>query len=184
MIGLYLIAVIATWLGLTIWGMVRLRRWNQASENKTPRRVVSTLVLLVWFGASFWFSGGRIFYYDWKVRQLCAIDGGVKVYETATLKQEMLDWAGRIHIPNRQDIKPTGEYYGEYDMYYYRKSDPSVRRVRYRIVRLADQKIMAETIRYERGGGGLIGPWHQSGSHCPTEPLNIEISTFIDRSNK
>jgi len=186
MIGLYFIAVILTWLGLSLWVVVRLGRWRSASndKNKAKRRVVSALVLLAWFGASFWYSGGRNFYYDWKVRQLCAVDGGVKVYETAPLKPEMLDWAGKIDIPEKNKMKTTDEYYGEFKIDYYRKGTPSVRRNCYRIIRLIDNKIMAESVRYERGGGQLIGPWHPSGSHCPTESSDIETLTFVDRRNK
>ena len=100
MMGLYLVAVVITWSGLTIWGGVRLSRWNSTSneKNKIWRKSLSIIVVFAWFGASFWFGGGRIFYYDWRVRQLCSIDGGVKVYETAPLKPEILIGTGRVNL--------------------------------------------------------------------------------------
>lgn len=170
MMGLYFIAVIVLWLCLSVWVMVRLARWRVAShdEHKTKRQVVSALVLLAWFGASFWYSGGRNFYYDWKVRQLCAVDGGVKVYETAPLKPEMLDWAGRIHIPDKKNIQPTDEYYYDSEFFYYHKDNPQVERSLTRIVRRSDGKTLGEYIRYGRGGGDLLGPWHGSSFLCPS----------------
>jgi hypothetical protein len=46
------------------------------------------MVALVWLAASFWYGGGAKIYYDAKAYRLCAIDGGVKVYETVKLPPE------------------------------------------------------------------------------------------------
>ena len=183
MIGLYFIAVILTWLCLSIWVVVRLGRWRGTSndENKAKRRVVSALVLLAWFGASFWYSGGRNCYSDWKVRQLCAVDGGVKVYETVTLPPERFDNYGNVRIYDKKYANPKDEYYLESDQHYLQKGNPDqtgnpdVLQTIYRIIRRSDGKAMGEAVSYIRRGGGLPGPWHPSSFRCP-EQLNFESS--------
>ena len=169
MIGLYFIAVIVTWLCLSLWVVVRLVRWRSASndENKAKRRVVSALVLLAWFGASFWYSGGRNFYYDWKVRQLCAVDGGVKVYETVILPPERFDKYGNVHISSKTNAKQSDEYCYESADNYFKVGNPEVFQSNFRIIRRNDGKVMGESVSYIRRSGDLIGPWHPSSFSCP-----------------
>lgn len=58
---------------------------------------------------------------DDEVRRLCAIDGGIKVYETAKLPADRFEKDGSIYIPPKQRAKPEGGYYYESSRPYLKK---------------------------------------------------------------
>ncbi|MBI5660256.1 MAG: hypothetical protein HZC43_12095 [Nitrosomonadales bacterium] len=45
---------------------------------------------------------------DAEVKRLCAIDGGIKVYETVSLPIKSVGEYGGIHIPSKQNAKLSG----------------------------------------------------------------------------
>src|SRR5690606_38030381 len=116
-------------------------------------------------------SNGVKAYYDWQVQQLCAVDGGVRVYENVDLSREeyskLLDSFGRIWIPSKDSAQETDVYYADREIYHYRKGNPSLYRSEYKIIRRSDEKVLGESIRYGRTGGDLPGPWHHSSFKCP-----------------
>ncbi|MFN2309474.1 MAG: hypothetical protein ABR553_07030, partial [Gammaproteobacteria bacterium] len=133
------------------------------------------------FGASFWYSGGQKYYYDAQVNRLCAIDGGVKVYETVELKAEEFDEYGNVQIPAKKDAGYQDKYYYERLITYTRSDNPIMTRTVHKIIRQADRKVMGESIKYARGGGDLPGPWYPSSYMCPeiSRPgLGVEKSIF------
>lgn len=134
-----------------------------------------------------WLAEGEKWQADKKVRELCAKDGGVKVYETVKLSPERFDQWGNVNIPNKKYAKPTDEYYYESEILYYREANPTLLRSRTWIVRRFDGKVLGEAISYGRGGGDLPGPWHGSSFHCPqiaeTEG-KIESSIFLKGDGK
>src|SRR3546814_6278957 len=98
-----LITVVLLWSWLTWW----LIRWGWRLTNRTAAKRHVRAALLVslvaaWLIASFWYGGGRIYYYDWQVRQMCAVDGGVKVYETVVLPAAKFDRYGNIGVKNER----------------------------------------------------------------------------------
>ncbi|MDK9705272.1 MAG: hypothetical protein OEL20_19275 [Sulfuritalea sp.] len=118
---------------------------------------------------------------DQQVKELCAKDGGVKVYETVTLSTDMYDRYARTNwiLPDKSDAKPTDDYYIEIQRHYYKTGNPEMSRRQYRIIRRSDEKVLGESISYGRGGGDLPGPWHGSSYHCPSgESLSIETKVF------
>jgi hypothetical protein len=99
MSAFYLFGVIAVWLKLTslIWKFWRTARrkaeaWGRGRGVGIALAIGCDLVFavfaLVWLSASFWYSGGRKYYYDAEIDRLCAIDGGDRVYETVKLPAE------------------------------------------------------------------------------------------------
>ncbi|OGT12826.1 MAG: hypothetical protein A3J49_15440 [Gallionellales bacterium RIFCSPHIGHO2_02_FULL_57_16] len=129
-------------------------------------KTFATLLLLLPF-ATACVSGPSKSELDAEVKRLCAIDGGIKVYETVTLPAGRFDKWGNVGIPNKKYAKPTDEYYYESEDHYYRQGNPTFLRSRSWIVRRSDGKILGESIRYGRGGGDLPGPWHGSSFDCP-----------------
>ena len=122
---------------------------------------------------------------DAEVKRLCAIDGGVKVYEMVKLPDGLVDKYGGIRIPSKENAKSSDEYYYELEIYYYRKGNPEMSRSLYRVIRRSDGKILGESIRYGRGGGDLPGPWHDSSFTCPeigAQPT-LENSIFVKGDN-
>jgi len=144
------------------------------------------LFALLWLGASFWYGGGRTIYYDAQVNRLCAIDGGVKVYETVKLPPERFDKFGKVKIPSKNDAKPSDDYYYESETKFFKTGNPDLRRVHDKIMRQGDGKVMGEFIYYARRGGDLPGPWHSSSFGCPdlSSLPSFENSIFVKGDGK
>jgi hypothetical protein len=118
---------------------------------------------------------------DAEVRRLCAIDGGIKVYETVKLPPEKFDKYGNVTIPAQDSAKPEDEYFYEHEMIHYREGNPSLSKEHFKIIRRSDGKVLGESIRYWRGGGDLPGPWHPSSFSCPpTAQPGLETSIFLE----
>ncbi len=123
---------------------------------------------------------------DEEVRRLCAIDGGINVYQKVSLPIERFDKNGFINIPDVARAAPDAEYYRESDIYYYYQSGQAgmdaMWKTTTRIVRRSDKKIMGVSISYTRRGGDAPGPWHPSSYMCPaysTGQPQLETSVFI-----
>lgn len=153
----------------------------------TSRQKLTVVVggVLVFLGL-LWIAAGEKWWLDYQVRELCAKDGGVKVYETVELPSERFDKWGNVRIPNKKHAQSTDEYYFESDDYYYREDNPKLLRSRYQIVRRSDGKVLGESVYYGRGGGDLPGPWHGSSFTCPepTESIGLEKSIFLKGDKK
>ena len=106
---------------------------------------------------------------DAEVKRLCAIDGGIKVYEAVTLPAERFDKYGGIRIPLKQDTKSSDDYYHEWVVIHLLDGNPSMRRDHFLVYRKADGKLLGEAISYGRRGGDMKGPWHDSSFRCPSD---------------
>lgn len=115
---------------------------------------------------------------DREVKRLCAIDGGIKVYETARLPVERFDQYGKTNIQTKEYMKPTDDYYIDYKSEIIIAGNPRLMRINAKIIRTKDRKAMGEFIQYTRGGGDLPGPWHGSSFSCPSIP-SLELETLI-----
>ncbi|MBX3677248.1 MAG: hypothetical protein KF853_09530 [Rhodocyclaceae bacterium] len=109
---------------------------------------------------------------DAQVKELCAKDGGIKVYETVKLPPEKFDKYGVVRIPFKQDAKPEDEYYYEWKVHIYVEGNPSLRRDHFLVIRKSDSKLLGEAISYARRGGDMPGPWHPSSFRCPEDSGN------------
>ena len=120
---------------------------------------------------------------DDEVRRLCAIDGGIKVYETVTLPAVEYDRYAKRNwvLPRKEEAKPTDLYYNVSTTHFYLEGNPQMARQQHSVVRRSDKKILGEMIVYGRGGGDLTGPWHGSSFYCPdlTKLPGLEASVFI-----
>lgn len=110
---------------------------------------------------------------DAQVKELCAKDGGIKVYETVKLPAEKFDKYGAVRIPSKQDAKPLDEYYYETRMHHFKSGNPEMWRLHFTVYRRVDNKLLGEAINYSRRGGDIPGPWHPSSFGCPE---NADIS--------
>lgn len=128
---------------------------------------------------------------DAEVKRLCAIDGGIKVYETVKLPADKFNEYGQINFyhPTQGENTLGPEYLFKQETTYYRQGNPEMSRSHYQVIRRSDNKLLGETILYGRGGGDLPGPWHDSSFRCPDpvegEPNALLKSIFaIDWRNK
>lgn len=120
-------------------------------------------------------------YWDAEVDRLCAIDGGIRVYETVTLPSDKFNERGQINFyrPTQGENALGSEYIFRWDRRNYTKGDPvqgaqkvAVRRNYFKIIRKSDMKLLGEFVLYSRVGGDLPGPWEPSSYRCPGLEVN------------
>ena len=121
---------------------------------------------------------------DTEVKRLCAIDGGIKVYETVSLPAERFDKYGGVNIPSRQEAKSNDEYFYQWDVQDIKPGKPEngeadLGRSHFKLYRAADRKLIGESIAYTRRGGDIPGPWHPSHFTCPTDSGLSELKNHV-----
>jgi len=171
MSGLYLLALIAIWIFVG-WVIYRfLRRWQPTDlALKIIHIVIGIMLFSVWFGGAFWEVAGKKMYWDAKVRELCTIDGGVKVYETVALPAEIFNrWGQPNFYGPDKDEDLLSRFLLKQETKYLRNEtkSPEILRHHFRVFRRSDGKLLGEQITYARRGGDLPGPWHVSSFSCP-----------------
>jgi hypothetical protein len=114
---------------------------------------------------------------DAEVRRLCALDGGVNVYETVALPPERFDQFNSVHVPDTRYAKPTDDYYYERSTEYLVRGNPDLLRFHTKLIRRSDKKVLGEGTSYARRGGDLPGPWHPSSFRCPQD-VNVASKVF------
>jgi hypothetical protein len=128
-----------------------------------------------------WLAVGKTWWIDQQVKELCAKDGGNKVYETVKLPAYMFNKWGQFSVPDKLYMKPSDEYYSKSEDTFLKQGNPQLWRYHTLIFRQSDGKLLGEAVLYGRGGGGLPGPWHGSSFNCPdlTKQKSIESSIFL-----
>ena len=107
---------------------------------------------------------------DAEVRELCAMDGGIKVYETAELPESEFNQFGQVSFYQAS----TGSILlAEYELIknerIYRSGNPRMWRTSFAIKRKSDGKIIGESVGYTRFGDGFEGPFHPTSFSCPEQ---------------
>jgi hypothetical protein len=125
---------------------------------------------------------------DAQVNQLCAQDGGIKVYETVALPATRFNQYGQVNFfrPTQGENSLGPEYLFKRKQTYYRQGNPEMSRVHIQIMRRTDDKLLGELVRYGRGGGDFPSPMHGTSYSCPNPeggPLNALLeSIFIKQT--
>ena len=138
--------------------------------------ILILLVILV-----FGFYEGRKAYWDYRVREMCARDGGIRIYEIIELPAEYFnEWnQPKFYHPTKKEYALGKDYIYEVKTTHYRDKDPVISKREYRVYRRNDGKLLGESVIYGRGGGDIPGPWYPSSFSCPEKggdiPLLIEI---------
>ena len=99
-----LILMLFYWIVIPV-AVFRSARWLYLRFEGGFKRgliVAGAVGFFAWF---LWIAVGRNIWLDHQVREMCAKDGGVRVYETVELTPDLLDWAGRIDIPSKVKIR-------------------------------------------------------------------------------
>lgn len=128
------------------------------------------VLLLILLILAIGFYEARKAYWDYQVRELCAKDGGIRVYETVKFPPEKFNEWGQVNFykPTLEERALGENYQLRTNTVYYRKDNPQMSRSHIQIIREADQKLLGESISYGRGGGDMPGPWHGSSYNCPS----------------
>jgi len=119
---------------------------------------------------------------DREVKRLCAVDGGIKVYENVKLPVDKFEKDGSIRILAKWLVRPNDEYYYESSKHYLKKGNPEMWQSNYKVYRRSDNKLLGESVLYVRRGGDMPGPWHDSSFSCPkSTDLSRHIFTQPDK---
>ena len=154
-------------------------------------RGVSVLIVVVI--AFTVFGWGKKYAADEQMQELCAKDGGVKIYETVTLpKREFSQWgqplarywSGQTDPENK--LGPNYRYVERSE--FLRRGDTLRGEVQmfkshHKIFRRSDGKLLGESISYHRSGGDhfinrILGG-HPSSLSCPVRPSHLLTDVFI-----
>jgi hypothetical protein len=133
---------------------------------------------------------------DAEVDRLCAIDGGIKIYETVSLPPEKFAKNGDInfYVGSGGENWLGPEYIWKWDNKYLQPGgDPnaslSLRRAHLQIFRRSDGKLLGKSIYYSRVGGDsrflneLMGGPPESSYSCPKGSIDVIGRVFIKTEN-
>jgi len=163
MIGLMVFGAIGVWAVITCLMLFFLLRRIWRGIRRKPGggwrfTAAYGFFLLAWVFCSFWYNGGQNYYYDAKVKRLCAKDGGIKVYETVTWPPEKFNRWGqpKFYKPTQGENTLGPEYVYKDETIHLRRGNPSIRKHHTQIFRKSDMKLLGETTVYSRGGGDFL----------------------------
>jgi hypothetical protein len=173
--------------GLVVPGIaivVAMWLWHQAKDR--PTTIIAVVLIVPGFAWLAWtLYGGEKRLLDQQVRELCAKDGGIKVYETVKLPAERFNHSGQLNftipVTPYSTLSDTDEYFLEWEVTKVISGNPSLERSHFRLVRRSDMKRLGESVSYSRISGDLPGPWHESSVICPeiTIDQSLESSVFV-----
>lgn len=187
MSALYVLVLALLWLGV---GVLTRRLW---STYFMPERGISRRVrifggwglLMGWLFVPVYLLYGRTALLNAEVRELCAKDGGVKVFETVRLPAERFDKRGMLKAYRlTQGENALGpDYIYKMESQYFRKGDSNdvaIWKTHTKVFRRSDGKLLGESVSYTRRGGDFPGPWHPSSYICPDlKYLNLLEQVFV-----
>ena len=113
---------------------------------------------------------------DAEVKRLCAIDGGIQIFETVDTAAESFDsWGGlTFYRPSQGENALGPEYIFKWEKHYFHEGQPaldpseiSMRRDLVQIIRKGDGRLLGRLVTYHRAGGDPAGPWMPSSYRCP-----------------
>ena len=131
---------------------------------------------------------------DKMVDELCAKDGGARVYETVRLPSRMFNQYGQPEIYFKSQLyRPksitesnnTGLYFdletkdiiGNHNST--NISTLAVWKMRITLHREINSKMLGETVLYARRGGDAVGPWHPSSYSCPMNSSEWDLASKV-----
>lgn len=133
---------------------------------------LAALVITVLGGlAALGYVPGRQSYWDAQVKEMCAKDGGVQIFERLHVSNSDIEALGRvggkIGIPAKELAHPKAPAYEELKITSLNAGNPQVTRSEMLVVRRIDQAVIARAIIYARSGGDFPSPAHPSSFSCP-----------------
>jgi hypothetical protein len=165
--------------------VIAVAAWLWRRSYSPAARGLIGVVCVATLSGLLWLAVGEKWLADRQVRELCAKDGGVRVYGTVVLPPEKFNQWGQpnfqIPITPYTKLKDTDEYYLEWETASLRRGNPEIERSHFRLVRRSDNQLLGESVTYSRNGGDLPGPWQGSSLICPepTKHQSLESSVFI-----
>lgn len=166
-----------------------VRRMRGASVVKLLVLIPIALVLVFILVVGFY--EGRKAYWDYRVREMCAKDGGVVILEHIKISREQdsfLPHAGGVASVSPESLSdPRAPAFARTRETVLRESQPSVFRYEYEVVRRVNGRLAARGVVYLRSGGDIPSPAFPSSFYCPSlEKVNADMSNvfMIEESRK
>lgn len=140
------------------------------------RPIVKTTLLVVTLAGCMGYVPGRQPYWDAQVREMCAKDGGVEIFERVRVSKSDIDRRvlpmtidGRLSVAIRELAHPDSPVYGvERITLLHQEGNLSVSRRELSVIRRIDQVMIAKQVSYGRFGGDLpTGLVHDTSYGCP-----------------
>jgi hypothetical protein len=154
--------------------------WSIEMHRMKKIILLSLASLIVY--AAFFTEKDRL---DREVKRLCAIDGGIRVYETVKLPVERFTQYDFISLPYKEIANSEDKYFYESSTTSLIRGNPELVKYHYAVYRQFDGKLLGEIINYSRRGGGIPGPWHMPAFRCPKETdVNLNKKIFIKESER
>jgi len=153
-----------------------------AWKRATLLLAVFLLPPIVYFGP----SGYRKAQMDKEVDRLCAVDGGIRVFEHVLLPSSKFDQFGFPTVPlttskaaKDADFVIDDEIVEVVKGDLHGRSTPSLHKSLTKVVRVFDKKVLGTSIGYYRYGGDPDGPWHPSHYMGCTEELGKRLVSAV-----
>ena len=168
--------------------MALVRRMRGTSVVKLLVLIPIALVLLLVLVVGFF--EGRKAYWDYQVREMCAKDGGVKVFETYPInRSQYLAWGGQdgirgIPVPHESASRSDVPVFRRTIDEVLRAGNPTVRRDVTDFIRRGDGKVLGRYTYYARRGGDFPTFAHESSFGCLQPESVTEQIIMIDRGTK
>jgi hypothetical protein len=162
-------------------------------SRKTRKGLFIGLLLLVvliglWWGVPTYRKAKA----DLMVKELCAKEGGNKIYEIVRLPPDRFGQQGNVVFFGNKNLPPLKEKATPHDEFYftYEKTwivldagfnSLAIWRSHHKLYRAIDDKLLAESVAYSRRGGDPMGPWHPSSFGCPLDAdiVYLQKKTFL-----
>jgi hypothetical protein len=141
--------------------------------------IVGSLPFALWWGVPTYNKAKA----DAMVDELCAKDGGIRVYESVVLPADRFDRNGIVNVPNIKYKKPNDEYYYTNNTTWIvqKNGDPNdlvIWRDQIELYRISDGKKLGTATYYARRGGDPPSPMHPSSYMCP-KSIGLEKKIFV-----
>ena len=151
--------------------------WLWRRTHQRAARVLIGLACVATLSGLLWLAVGDKWLADRQVRELCAKDGGVRVYETVRLPAEKFNQWGQVNFyrPDQGENALGPEYVFKRETVYLKQGNPEISRMHDQVIRRSDGKLLGESVFYRRGGGDLPGPWHGSSFMCPVLSVKTDV---------
>lgn len=155
-------------------------------DASLPSRRYYSILIVAWFVSAVsgcaGYAPGRQSYWGSQIRELCAKDGGITVYESIELTREEYERLGGLKqglpIPDARTVKAGFPYIREEIRTIIREANPRVMRGETLIKRRSDSKVLGRSVRYWRSGGDLpTGLAEQTYFICP-EQSDLSLAVF------
>lgn len=160
--------------------LLKLYRLNNIKGISSIKVLLFLFVTLALFLlATIGYIEGRKVYWDRRVDNMCQEDGGVKIYERATLPSKYITNEGIVRIPFESHATQEDEYYLRIIRTPIVSGYLSVGKHQTQVIRTKDMKILAEVVSYGRGGGDIPTFSHPSYHSCKTD--NNPIDSMIQQ---